>query len=106
VTSATASGWRCIHWFLNAPRRQRVSDLNSVPCLFRAAQASLKGFLVDMMSEMRQPLTGIQAATQLLAQRPCIQQDEEGSFLVAAISAASQMLMVRANRLPLLPGAC
>jgi signal transduction histidine kinase len=57
-------------------------------------QASLKTFLASMMYEIRTPLTGVLAAAQLLAQRPCVSRDEENSFLVAAISAACHMLMV------------
>jgi signal transduction histidine kinase len=44
------------------------------------------------MADMRQPLTGLSAASQLLAQQPCVRDDEEAAFLVAAISAASRML--------------
>jgi hypothetical protein len=56
-------------------------------------QASLKGFLAITMGDMMQPLTGIQTASQLLAGRASVQQDAETAFLVAAISAASQLLM-------------
>ena len=45
------------------------------------------------MADMRQPLTGIQAASELLAQRVSVREDEDASFLVAAISSASHMLM-------------
>ena len=41
---------------------------------------------------MLQPLTGIQAASTLLAQRSSVQRDEDASFLVAAISSASRLL--------------
>ena len=41
---------------------------------------------------MLQPLTGIQAASTLLSQRPSVQRDEDASFLVAAISSASRLL--------------
>jgi hypothetical protein len=43
-------------------------------------------------ASVRQPLTGIQAASELLAQQPCVHNNEDASFLVAAISAASRML--------------
>jgi signal transduction histidine kinase len=56
------------------------------------AQSSLKDFLISTMADMRQPLTGLSAASELLAQQPCVRDDEEATFLVAAISAASRML--------------
>jgi hypothetical protein len=55
-------------------------------------QASLKEFLSVTMADMRQPLSCLQAASALLTQQPCVQRDEEASFLVAAVSAASHML--------------
>ncbi len=55
-------------------------------------EASLKSFLTSVMADMRQPLTGIQAAAELLAQHKCIMSDEEASFMVSAISASSNML--------------
>jgi hypothetical protein len=62
-----------------------------------AVQSSLKGFLAGVLGDMRQPLSAVQVASQLLAQRPCVQRDEEATFLVAAISAACQMLTARAQ---------
>ena len=45
------------------------------------------------MADMLQPLSVVQTVSQLLSQRPCVQQNEDASFLVAAISAASRLLM-------------
>lgn len=56
-------------------------------------EASLKEFLTSTMADMLQPLTGIQAASQLLLQRRVVQRDADTSFLVSAISSASHMLM-------------
>jgi K+-sensing histidine kinase KdpD len=44
------------------------------------------------MADLRQPLAGLAAASQLLAAQPCVRDDEEAAFLVAAISSASRML--------------
>ena len=45
------------------------------------------------MQDMLSPLSAVQTASQLLAQRPSVQKKEDAKFLVAAISAASQLLM-------------
>jgi PAS domain S-box-containing protein len=58
----------------------------------KALEASLKEFLTATMSDFRQPLAGIAAASELLAQKPCVRRDEEATFLVAAITAAARML--------------
>jgi signal transduction histidine kinase len=65
-----------------------------VPPSFRAMmpQSSLKEFLTSTMADLRQPLTGLEAASQLLAAQPCVRDDEEAAFLVAAIASASRML--------------
>jgi signal transduction histidine kinase len=44
------------------------------------------------MADLRQPLAGLEAASQLLAAQPCVRGDEEAAFLVAAITSASRML--------------
>lgn len=59
----------------------------------KALEESLRGFLACVMGDMRQPLAGVQAASELLAARQCVCEDEEARFLVAAITAACQMLL-------------
>ena len=55
-------------------------------------EASLRGFLASVMADMRQPLSSLQAATELLAARMCVRSDEESAFLVSAIAAGCAML--------------
>ena len=55
-------------------------------------EASLRGFLASVMADMRQPLSSLQAATELLAARMCVRNDEESAFLVSAIAAGCAML--------------
>jgi signal transduction histidine kinase len=59
----------------------------------KALEESLRGFLACVMGDMRQPLAGVQAASELLAARQCVREDEEARFLVAAIIAACHMLL-------------
>ena len=59
----------------------------------KALEESLRGFLACVMGDMRQPLAGVQAASELLAARQCVREDEEARFLVSAITAACQMLL-------------
>ncbi len=62
-------------------------------CAYAAAlQASLKDFMLITMADMRAPLQVVQAASQLLAQQPCVAGDDDGAFLVAAIASACRML--------------
>ncbi len=56
-------------------------------------EASLRGFLASIMADMRQPLTSLQAASELLAAQRCVRGDEESAFLVSALSAGCAMLM-------------
>ena len=55
-------------------------------------EASMRGFLASVMADMRTPLTSVQAASELLAARMCVRNDEESAFLVAAISSGCTML--------------
>ena len=64
----------------------------SISRLAAHIQTSLKTFLTSMMMDIRQPLCAIQAAADLLSQRPCVRQDTEATFLVAAICTSCTML--------------
>ena len=58
----------------------------------KSLESSLKDFLTSTMSDFRQPLTGIAAAAELLAQQECVRCDADAEFMVAAIASATRML--------------
>lgn len=58
----------------------------------KSLESSLKEFLTSTMSDFRQPLTGIAAAAELLAQQDCVRRDADAAFMVAAIASATRML--------------
>ena len=104
------------HWYnivrdISDQRRLEMSLKGVLHCMHGFSTRALcaehaqcdAGFLTSTMADMRQPLTAIQAASELLAQRVSVREDEEASFLVAAISSASHMLMGARRRSRVLP---